>query len=216
MHSITELLRKPSPAARPQPLAFFSDRLWVGSWETDKLYAIDPGSWSVTAEVAAPGKPFGLTLFRGALSVVVALDDDDRYLFRFDPLTGFDLGSKTPCPDFTGSHLAAKGDELFLCQQGLRRILVLDERAAVLREIALTARCGGIAFDASGKCFTIAADAEFEKLEFAELDVRESAPQPRPLAAIAFDARALAFDGKAWWTSHRDAGEIVEFSAAAS
>lgn len=212
MKSITELQRKPSPGARPQPLAFHAGRLWVGSWETDELYGIDPATWTVAANVAAPGKPYGMAVYRGAISVVVALDDDDRYLFRFDPDRGFDAGSKTPCPDFTGSHLAAYGETLFLCQQGKRRILALGEDASVQREIPLSTRCGGIAFDSGGECFTIAADAEFEKLEFARLDLREAAPSPEVVASIAFDARGLTFDGRTWWTSHRDASEIVQFS----
>jgi hypothetical protein len=215
MKNIEELRRSPSPAGRPQPLAFHAGRLWVGSWDTDKLYAIDPATWVVAAEIDAPGKPYGMTEYQGGISVVVALDDDDRYLFRFDPERGFDVASKTACPDVTGSHLAANGDALYLCQQGLRRILELDAHATVRREIPLTTRCGGIGFDQDGHCFMISADQEFEKLEFARLDVNDSAPRPAPIASIDAEARALTFDGRTWWTSCRDANEIVAFSAAA-
>ena len=144
--------------------------------------------------------------------VVSIGDDDDRYLYRFDPERGFDPDSKTACPDFTGSHLAADGDTLYLCQQGKRRILALDASASVVREIALTTRCAGFAFGAGGECFMISGDEEFENLAFARLDLRENTAADASLAKVPFDARALAFDGAQWWTSYREAGEIVSFA----
>jgi hypothetical protein len=213
MQTIKELSRHASPAGRPQPLAFHAGTLWMGSWETDSLYAIDPQTWAVAQAVEAPGKPYGIAPFEGALSVVVSIGaDDDRYLYRFDPQRGFDPDSKTACPDFTGSHLAADGDVLYLCQQGKRQILALDAGANVSREIALTARCAGFGF-ANGECFAITADEEFENLEFARFDLRGSTAAAAALASVPFDARALAFDGTQWWTSHREASEIVAFAS---
>jgi len=210
MQNVKEINRQKSPAGRPQPLAFYGGQLWVGSWDTDKLYAIDTKDWNVVDEIAAPGKPYGLATVGDALSVVVALDDDDRYLFRFRPGRGFD--NKVACPDVTGSHLAADGSTLYLCQQGKQRILELDGRGGVQREIALPARCAGFAFDGSGSAFMIAADDEFENLEFGRIDLKQSAPAAEPVAAVPFDGRALTFDGTMWWTSDRDKGEIVAFT----
>ena len=34
MNAINELRRLPSPAPRPQPIAFDGDTLWMGSWDT--------------------------------------------------------------------------------------------------------------------------------------------------------------------------------------
>ncbi|MFY9720421.1 MAG: hypothetical protein WAK16_12350 [Candidatus Cybelea sp.] len=212
LQDIKEVQRRQSPGKRPQPLAFHDGRLWLGSWETDKLYAVDPQTWAVLKEVPAPGKPFGIASFGGSLYVVVALDDDDRYLFRFDPAQGFDLTSKTACPDFTGSHLAAAGGKLYLCQQGKQRILVIDTKATVEREIALPTRCGGFNFGPGGEPFMISADEEFESLAFARIDLRESKPSAEVIAGVPFDARGLAFDGTAWWSCEREASEIVSFT----
>jgi hypothetical protein len=212
MQNVRERERRPSPAARPQPLALHGTTLWMGSWDTDRLYAIDPRTWSVTDEVEAPGKPYGLTSFGGEMRAVVSLgDDDDRYLFRFVPGRGFDLESKTACPDFTGSHLASDGTTLYLGQMGERRILAMDGGGAILREIALPSRCGGMGFGPGGFHF-ISADEEFENLSLATLDLSASSPPLAPFAAIPFGARSLAYDGTAWWTSDREANEIVAFT----
>jgi sugar lactone lactonase YvrE len=214
MKDVTELQRHASPGRRPQPLAFLSGSLWAGSWDTDRLYAINPKSWKVRDEVAAPGRPYGIAALGDELRVVVAIgEDDDRYLFRFAPGKGFDQSSKTPCPEFTGSHLASDGTTLYLTQQGLRRIVTLDENAMIQREIALPTRCGGIGFGPTGTLYMIAADAEFDNLEFATLDLGAPTPTVTPIARIDPDARALAFDGSSWWTSYREASTIVAFTA---
>jgi hypothetical protein len=214
MQNVKELQRLPSPGGRPQPLAFLDGYMWVGAWDTDSLYAIDPRTWTVAKEITAPGKPYGIAAFGDGLSVVVSIgDDDDRYLYRLTPQRGFDPASKVPCPDYTGSHLAAEATTLYLCQQGNQRILALDARATVQREIALPTRCAGIGFGAAGDSFMISGDAELENLSLARLDLRKSKPDARPVAAIPFDARGLAFDGTSWWTSYRDANAIVAFAA---
>lgn len=211
MQSVKVLQRHESPAGRPQPLAFHEQRLWVGAWETNKLYTVDPQKWSVVNEVASPGKPFGMASLGGTIFVVVALEDDNRYLYRFAPDGGFDETSKKPCPDFTGSHLATDGTWLYLCQQGKQRILVIDEDVNVQREITLPTPCGGVGFDSAGRFFIISADEEFENLTFAQLDISQSAPAAEPVATMTFDGRALAYDGTAWWSSERDAGNVVAF-----
>jgi hypothetical protein len=194
-------------------LAFHGGRLWAGSWDDDKLRAIDPASWKVVEEVSSPGRPYGIAPFDGALSVVIALGDDDRYICRFTPGTGFDLEGKIACPDLTGSHLASDGAKLYLGQQGKRRILELGAGNAVAREIELPTRCPGFGFDSTGECYMITADEEFENLEFARFDLRQSVPAPEPIASVPFDGRALAFDGSNWWTSHREENQIVSFAA---
>jgi len=212
MQNVKELQRHRSPGSRPQPLAFLEKRLWVGSWDTDHLYAIDPLKWSVVEEVSAPGKPYGIASFGNELRVVVSIgEDDDRYLYRFVPGQGFDPESKTACPDLTGSQLVSDGTTLYLGQMGNRRILALDASGSVLREIPLPTRFGGMGFG-EGTFYIIAADDEFENLQLATLDLQLGKPDIVPVAAIPFDARSLAFDGNAWWTSHREASEIVSFT----
>ncbi len=215
MKSVRELERHVSPGGRPQPLAFHGQTLWVGCWDTSRLYAIDPKTWSVLDEVAAPGKPFGLASFAGALRVVISDGgkDDDRYFYRFVPGQGFDAESKSACPDFTGSHLTSDGDTLYLGQMHEQRILALDASGSVLRAIALPSRCGGFGF-ASGAFYMISSDEEFENLHLATLDVRLERPALATVAALPAEARGLAFDGTAWWTSHRESNEIVSFTTA--
>ncbi len=211
MQTIKETQRRQSPGGRPQPLAFHDGLLWIGSWDTGKLYGMDARQWTVKHEVDAPGRPFGLASVGGALRVVAALDEDDRYLFSFTPERGFDASSKTPCPDLTGSHLASDGSSLYLCQQGKGRILELDDRAGVRREVALRTRCAGFAFRAPGDCRMLTADEEFDHLTFARIDLSKSAPAAEEIAPINAEARALAFDGDLWWTSYREVNEVVAF-----
>lgn len=185
----------------------------MGSWDTDRLYAIDPQTWRVVEEVVAPGKPYGIAAIGNELRLVVSIgDEDDRFFYRFVPGEGFDSASKTACPDFTGSHLASDGTTLYLGQMGNRRILAIDAQGSVQREIALPTRCGGMGFRAE-TFYMISADEEFENLQLATLDLQANNPALAPVATIPFDARCLAFDGDAWWTSHREASEIVSFQA---
>jgi hypothetical protein len=47
---------------------------------------------------------------------------------------------------------------------------------------------------------------------FASLDLRASQPDIAQLAEMPSESRGLAFDGTAWWTSQREANEIVSFA----
>lgn len=165
-------------------------------------------------EIVAPGKPYGLAALGDQLRVVVSLggDDDDRYLYRLDPLQGFDLESKTPCPDLTGSYLAADETTLYLGQMHYRRILVLDGDIGVRREIKLPARCAGIGFGRADRFYMIAGDDELEHLQFGTLDISQNEPSFDALTPLPDEARSLAFDGARWWTSLRDLNEIASFT----
>jgi hypothetical protein len=182
----------------------------MGSWDTDRLYAIDPKTWQVVKEFPAPGRPYGLAAFGGKLRVVVALEDDNRYMFECSE-DGFDLSTKRACPDHTGSHLAVQGATLYLCQLGNTRILELGDDGQPRRTIDLSTRFAGLGFTGND-AYIISADEEFEKLELAQIDISQDAPDVRPIAGFDIDVRALAFDGSSWWTSHREGDEIVSFS----
>ena len=162
MQTTQELDRRPSPAARPHPLTFQGGLLWMASWETNGIYGIDPQSWEVRHEFESPGQPFGISGYGEGLLVVISHgDDDDRYLYKLSPERGFDLNSKTPCPDLTGSHLAAQGATVYLGQMHYRRILVLKPDMTIERTIALPTRCGGLGFGPGGGFYIISADEEF-------------------------------------------------------
>ena len=88
MHNVTETLRLPSPAPRPQALAFDGEKLWMGSIETNRLYAIDPRQWTLIEEENVPGKPWGMTVVGDELRVVCGIgENDDRVIRRFVPGT---------------------------------------------------------------------------------------------------------------------------------
>jgi DNA-binding beta-propeller fold protein YncE len=210
---IKELARRRAPAGRPQPIALYEGLLWLGSWETDRIYGIDPDRWSDVEEVVAPGRPYGIAPLDGALHVVVSDggEADDRYLYRFIPGQGFVADSKTACPQFTGSHLTSDGKRLYLCQAHERRIVALDENAHVAATFPLPTRIAGMGFGPNGTLFAISADAEFEELAFGALSLTEQ-PAFAAVAPMPFGARALAFDGSAWYTSDREVGDVVRFN----
>jgi hypothetical protein len=213
MQKTEELLRRPSPATRPQPLAYLNGLLWMGSWDTDRIYAIEPQSWTLRNEIDAPGKPYGLTALGDELRVVVGMgEDDDRYLYRLSPDGAFDAASKTACPDFTGSYLAASGSTLYLGQMTFRRIVRLNDDATVEREFALPTRCAGIGFGPDGRLYMISGDEELEHLTFGILDLSPSQPRFESLRSLPDEARSLVYDGSRWWTSLRDANEISSFA----
>ncbi|GAC1392804.1 MAG: hypothetical protein NVSMB31_11340 [Vulcanimicrobiaceae bacterium] len=209
---VKEQQRFPSPGARPQPLAFDGKSLWMGSWDTDSIYEIDPKTGTMLQEITAPGKPYGLAVLGNELRVVVSIgEEDDRFFFRFIPGSGFDLASKTPCPDFTGSHFASDGTLLYLAQMHNRRVLVMHANGEIEREIPLTGPIGGLGVR-DGHLYVIAADEEFENLQFATLKAGEETSEIQEIAAIPFGARSLAFDGHAWWTCEREENQIVSFT----
>jgi len=211
---IEELQRRPAPAGRCQPLALFDGLLWTGSWESNRIYGIDPATWAVVADVAAPGTPYGIAPLGEALHVVVSDggEADDRYLYRFLPRQGFVDDSKTPCPQMTGSHLASDGKRLYLGQMHERRILALDDAYAVGETYPLSTRSGGFGFGPGGKLYFIAADDDFDHLTLGTFALDRDAPEFTALAAIDAGFRSLAFDGSAWYTANREAGEIVTFT----
>lgn len=208
---IHEVQRRPAPAGRCQPLALFEGLLWTGSWETDRIYAVDPNTWSVVQDVPAPGKPYGIAALGDALHVVVSDggEQDDRYLYRFEPRAGFVAESKTACPQMTGSHIASDGKRLYLGQAHERRIVTLDDAYAITESFALTTRTGGFGFGPSGQLYFIAADAEFDNLTFGTLELKADGCAFEAIAPFDTEFRSLAFDGSVWYTSNREAGEIV-------
>lgn len=213
MHATIELQRRAAPAPRCQGLAYANGLLWMGSWETHRVYAVDVASWEVREEYAAPERPYGIAPLGADLRVVVSAgnEEDDRYFYRLIPGRGFDEDSRTPCPDMTGSYLASDGRALYLGQMHERRILVLSGDYKTEREIALPARCGGFGFAPDGKMYFIAADDEFEKLEWGTVDAALAQPQFHALAPLPSEARSPVCDGTRWWIALRDENEIASF-----
>jgi hypothetical protein len=211
MNSVTEHPRQASPAGHPQPLAALGDTLYVGAWDTNAIYPVDTSTWTAGPAVATPGKPYGMAVLDGSLRVVVSVgDDDDRYLYRYTPEKGFDPDG-IALPELSGSHLASDGTNLYLLQMGNRKIVTLDGSGAVKAEHPLPVRLAGIGF-ANGMLYGITGDEEFENLHFARVDLSGPEAVVTPIAAMDDESRALAFDGKAWWTSYRDLDLIGSFA----
>jgi DNA-binding beta-propeller fold protein YncE len=209
-HAINELLRMPSPAPKPLGLAFDGTKLWMGSRETNRIYAIDPATWTASDEGVAPGSPFGMTVVGDELRVVLGHGEaDDRAIHRFIPGHGFKSESLA-CPEHIGAHLAFDGDTLFLTQATHKRILALDGQGNVIRTIDLPRRPVGMTI-VDGNFYVIDADDEFENLCFNKVDAHGEQPVVTQLATVPFEARGLTFDGSRFWTSDRDNNQIVAF-----
>jgi hypothetical protein len=209
---ISEIQRLPAPGPEPLGLAFDGTALWIASREAHRLYLVDPSTWIVAGEAEAPGAPFGIAVCRDGLRVVIGHgeDDDDRYIYRFVPGRGFQ-SDRIECPDLSGVHLAFDGGTLFLSQAHNMKILSLDDRGAIIREILLDRVPVGMTI-INGLFYLITGDRQFRNLQFTKVDAHHETPRVTSLASIPFVARGLAFDGSRFWTGDRSTNEIVAFA----
>jgi hypothetical protein len=185
----------------------------MGSRDFRRIYAIDVKKWAVVEETEAPGIPWAaastgadlwFTLGEGA--------DDDRYLRRYLPGKGFSETERIACPEFTGSYLSCDGEPLYLSQWYKHRILKLDVRGNILREIPIGDEICGHAF-VDGLIYVLRGTEQGnEDWRIARLDPRDETPEIEDLALVPFACRSLTFDGTNFWTNHRAANEIVSFS----
>lgn len=214
---IIERKRLRSPAVTPQALTWDGTDLWMGSRDLKRIYRIEGNSWTIAEERDAPGIPWAavhaghdlwFTLGEGA--------DDDRYIWRYVTGQGFSERDRVACPDLTGSYLSYDGQHLYLSQWYKHRILKLDAKANILREIAVHAEICGHVF-VEGLIYVLrGTEQNGGDWRIARLDPREGTPQIEELARVPFQCRSLTFDGESFWTNHRDANEIVSFAVAES
>ena len=215
METIVEVLRLPSPAPKPQSIAFDGSALWMGSRETRRIYAIEPKTWTVREEAQAPGTPWGMTVVGDELRVLCGeTSDDNRIVRRFVPGHGFKSTEGVAVPEDTGSQLGYDGDRLYVSQFYKRRILSIDDRGAVGSTISAAHDiCGQVVV--GGRFYLVCTDDEDAgSYWLTRIDARASAPICDDLLEIGFPARGLAYDGEFFWTNHREADEIVAFKAA--
>ena len=207
-----ELIRLPSPAPAPQALACDGAHLWMGSWETQRLYGIDRQHFTVFEETNAPGKPVGAVSVGDELRIVCSEGaDDHRFIRRYIPGHGFKVHEGIACPDNTGSFLAFDGTRLWLSQRFNQRILELDSAGKPMRCIETDTQILGIAwvdailyvslwYGKQGGC-KIARVASGQD----HLDQHVQLP---------FAAVSLTHDGTRFWTNDAKATAIVAFSIA--
>lgn len=212
MNDIREVSRRPAPFARPQSIALDGSSMWIGSIETEKIYQLDPDSLAVRAQSDAPGKPWGMTFVNGELRVICGeTDEDNRVIRRFVPGSGFRTGDAIRCPDDTGSQLGFDGHRLFVSQWYNRRLLGLDDDGTVRETIEVPHQiCGQTIVDGAFYLMTTE-DETTNDYWLTRVTRRDSDFEVVDLARVPFHARALAFDGRRFWTNHREAHEIVSF-----
>lgn len=210
---IVEHQRLTSPAITPQALVWHDGILWMGSRDLRRIYALDPENWSVREEIEAPGIPWAAVSAGGALWFTLGEGpEDDRYLRRFVPGSGFGTSDRIACPEFTGSYLSYDGAHLYLSQWYKHRILRLDEKGEIIRVFAIGAEICGHTL-VNGMFYVLrGTELDGEDWRIARFDPRQENPLVEDLARVPFQCRSLTFDGEHFWSSHRAAGEIVSYT----
>lgn len=209
--AIEEIVRIPSPAPAPQALAYDGSLLWMGSWETLRIYAIDPHRGSVSEERAAPGKPVSAVAVGDELRFILSEGDDNRFIRRYIPAHGFKTEA-IPCPEDTGSFLAFDGKRLWLSQRYNKRIIELDASLRPVRTVPVGEEIVGFAWCRGTVLLSTWLGRDRGGCRLATIDPSAAAPQPRFVATVPFVAISLAIDGDACWTNDFKKNEIVRFA----
>lgn len=212
MKTIHETRRLDAPAQLPQSLAWDGTHLWMGSLDNQRIYKIDPDSWTVEWECAAPGNPFGIVVVKEELRILCGETPEDyRNIRRCIPGHGFDTQFKLPCPDDTGSQLGYDGQNLHVSQWYSQKVLALGSDGQVERAYdAPHGICGQVIIEDIIYLATTD-DEETDNYFLTRIDLRGTEPKAEDIARIPFPARALAFDGTHFWTNHRAAHQTVCF-----
>lgn len=208
---LAETLRIPSPAPAPQALAFDGTMLWMGSWETSRLYAIDPHRGSVYEETQAPGKPVSAVAVGDELRCVTSETDDSRFIRRFIPGHGFKTEA-IPCPEDTGSFLSFDGERLWLSQRYNKRILELGTNFQTVRTVDVGEEIIGVTWARGVVLLSAWLGRDRGGCRLAAIDPNAAAPKARFVAAVPFVAVSLALDGETCWTNDFKKNELVRFS----
>jgi hypothetical protein len=213
LQDIVELRRMNAPTLRPQAIAFDGTYLWLGSIETQRLYAIAPNTWTVIEEMSLPGKPWGMAVAGDELRVLLGLTDEDhRSIFRAVPGHGLRNSSAMPCPEDTGSHLSYDGDRLYVSQWYNQRIIALDATGKPGTVVEVPHQiCGHTIVGGCFYCVTTD-DEENGPYYLTRVDARGSSPSSVDLATVPFKARGLAFDGERFWSNDREIHQTVAFA----
>jgi hypothetical protein len=210
--TIIERGRFPSPAPAPQALAWDGNKLWMGSRDLRRIYAIDSKEWKVLEEKEPAGIPWAAVATNGTLCFTIGEGpDDDRYIYRFAPSSGFSEQDKIVCPEFTGSYLSYDRESLYLSQWYKHRILKLDANGNIVRVIDIGAEVSGHAF-VNGIIYVLrGTEQNGENWTIARLDPREEKPEIKDIAVVPFACRSLTFDGELFWSNYRAKDTIISF-----
>jgi sugar lactone lactonase YvrE len=216
LDDLAEIVRIPSPAPAPQAIACDGASLWIGSWETSRVYRIDSHQGNLIEETHAPGKPASATAVGDELMFVLSEDGDSRWIRRFVPGHGFKMKDGLPCPDDTGSHLAFDGEKLWLGQRYNKCVLQLDANAKPLRTIEIGEEIIGLSWVNDRLYFSLWLGREAGGCRIAYIEPAAASPALHYVAQSPFAAVGLARDGDRLWTSDFKNNEIVAFRIEAS
>jgi len=211
---IAQLQRIPSPAPAPQSLAHDGEHLWLGSWETERVYGLDPKQGRVFEEVRAPGRPVGSTVVGDELRFVCSEngEGDNRFIRRFVPGHGFKSRESVPCPEDTGSFLAFDGERLWLSQRMLGRVLELDSHHRVVRTIEIGNQILGISWAGTRLYLSLWLGKDRGGARLAYIEPKDGVTAPVHVACSPFAMISLAVDGERFWTNDSRSAQIVAFS----
>jgi len=136
--------------------------------------------------------------------------DDTRRVRSFKVGSGF-LDRFFACPDNTGSHATVVDGRLLLAQWYNKRLMLLDDDGAILKEYHAPHGIAGVSLR-DGNVYTLGTDDEEGGAYWiTRIDIRDASRPPEDVALVPFHARSLAFDGAQWWTNHREAHQTVAF-----
>jgi hypothetical protein len=216
MKQITDLERYSSPTETPQALAWDGKQLWMSSRDLGTLYRTELDGLKIVEEIDPPGVVWaGVATNDGWRFTIGKGLNDDRHVYRYTAADGFE--KLFSCPEFTGSYLSFDGKHLYLSQWYKERILKMDDKGNIQRQIHVGAEiCGhtfvdGLIYVLRGRENKGVPD-KAEEWRIARLDPREESPTVEDLATIPFASRSLTFDGQRFWSNHRAANETVAFA----
>jgi hypothetical protein len=209
---LAEIVRIPSPAPAPQALACDGEHLWLGSWETARIYGIHARWGRVFEEAAAPGKPVGATAIGDELRFVCSEQDDSRFIRRYIPGHGFKTREAIQCHEDTGSFIAFDGLRLWLSQRYQKRVLELDSQGRPLRIAPVGEEIIGLAWVGDRLYLSLWLGKDRGGCRIAYLEPRTAHPEVVFVAQSPFVAVSLARDGDRFWTNDFKRNEIVAFS----
>jgi DNA-binding beta-propeller fold protein YncE len=211
LKQIVELSRRTSTSPAPHAVATDGETLWISSRATRRIDVIDPERWEKVGEVDPPGMPWGMAYGDGTVIMTCGENDDDtRRIRRFDPESGF-IDGYVDCPDDAGSHMAFANDGVLLGQWYNKRLLVLDATGDVLTQYSAPHEIAGVAVR-DGVAYLLGTDDEDHgDYWITRVDLRDRNVPPEDVAVVPFHARGLAWDGKQFWTNHREADQVVSF-----
>lgn len=210
--AVTEIVRIPAPAPAPQSLAYDGERLWIGSFETKRVYGVDPLHGNVVEQSAVPGRPIGATMLGDELRFVISDDADDRTIRRFVPGHGFKTNDLVRCPDDTGSFLAYDGADLWLSQRHLKRVHRLDAHGVPTRTIEVGEEIIGAAWCRERLYLSLWLGSKTGRCRVGYVVPADPEPALTIVATVPFVGVSLACDGERFWTNDFKADAIVAYA----